>query len=101
MSYEIYHFAWRGIEIEARYNPNHWGETAHLEIQSLAPKNEPLPITGTGYRSHFHPRAQIELNEPEHRGDALIQHVIDWLDAEAAKPQWIKFVQGRQQLELF
>jgi hypothetical protein len=101
MAYEIYRFTWRDIEIEARYNPHHYGEIAHLEIETLSPEKEPLPITGTGYRSHFHPRGVIELHGAENRGDTLIEHVIDWLDAEAAKPEWKRFVEGRRQLELF
>ena len=101
MAYEIYQFTWRGIEIEARYNPVHYGETAHLEICSLSPKSEPLPITQTGYRSHFHPRGVIDLHGAENRGDTLIAHVIDWLDAEAEKPTWKKFTEEHQQLNLF
>ena len=101
MAYEIYRFTWQGIEIETRYNPHHYGETAHLEIQTLSPENEPLPITQTGYRSHFHPRDVIELHGAENRGDTLIEHVVDWLDAEAEKPAWKKFVEERQQLNLF
>ena len=45
-------FEWRGVPIEVRHDP-HWLNTGsdHLEI-AAAPRT-PLPITETGYRSHF------------------------------------------------
>ncbi len=60
-NYEIMRLEWHGITIEVRICPN-WssafakasGKTlAHLEIKSIEPERAPLPITETGYRSHF------------------------------------------------
>jgi len=94
---QIYHFTWQGIEIEATYTPQKWGGViAHLEIRSLKPERAPLPITSTGYRSHFHQPGTIEA----HGGDVVAQ-VIAWLDEEAAKPEWRAKREASRQGELF
>ena len=46
---QIYRLTWRGIEIEARYQPSYWQTIAHLEIESVRPERAPLPVTETGY----------------------------------------------------
>ena len=56
---ETFRTDWNGIAIEIRWEPNWLNltssgyDTAHLEIKSIAPDRAPLPITETGYRSHF------------------------------------------------
>jgi len=60
MSYQIYRFTWQNIEIEARYNPSQWNVIAHLEIEAINPERAALPITETGYLSHFHEIGSIE-----------------------------------------
>lgn len=87
---------WQGIEIEATYTPLKWGVIAHLEIRSIRPERAPLPITATGYRSHFHSPGTIEA----HGGDVAAQ-VIAWLDEEAAKPGWRAYVEASRQGDLF
>jgi hypothetical protein len=96
MEQQTYRFTWQGIEIEAIYKPLKWGVIAHLEIRSLAPERARLPITATGYRSHFHQPGTIEA----HGGDVVAQ-VIAWLDEEAANPAWRAYVETRKQGELF
>lgn len=96
MDPQIYRFTWQGIEIEAIYTPLKWSVIAHLEIRSINPERAPLPITETGYRSHFHQPGTIEA----HGGDVVAQ-VIAWLDEEAAKPDWKRHVEARRQGSLF
>lgn len=92
-----YRFVWQGIEIEATYWPSKWGGSiAHLEIQSVRPDRAPLPITETGYRSHFHPCGTVEAN-----GGDVVAQVIAWLDEEAAKPRWQRHTEAARQLSLF
>jgi hypothetical protein len=93
---QTYRFNWQGIEIEATYTPRKWGVIAHLEIRSIAPEGAALPITSTGYRSHFHPIGTVEA----HGGDVVAQ-VTAWLDEEARKPDWQAYVNRSQQGELF
>lgn len=59
---QVHRFVWQGIEIEAIYMPVRWGVIAHLEIRSIEPLRAPLPITETGYRSHFHTCGTVEAN---------------------------------------
>ena len=80
---QTYRFAWQGIEIEATYAPVRWGVIAHIEIESIQPPRAPLPITPTGYKSHFHPIGTIEAN-----GCDVVAQVMAWLDEEAVKPEW-------------
>lgn len=89
-------FTWRGIQIKTAYTPQKWGAIAHLEILSVAPEGAPLPITATGYRSHFHPIGTIEAAG----GDVVLQ-VIAWLDDEAAKTGWKSHAETACQLLLF
>jgi hypothetical protein len=83
MEPQTHRFTWQGIEIEASYTPLKWNVIAHLEIRSVNPERQRLPITDTGYRSHFHSPGTIEAN-----GGDVVAQVIAWLDEEAAKPAW-------------
>ena len=91
-----YRFRWQGIEIEVTYTPLKWGVIAHLEVRSIAPDHAPLPISETGYRSHFHPVGTVEA----HGGDVIAQ-VVAWLHEEAAKPAWQRRLAASRQGELF
>jgi hypothetical protein len=94
---QIHRFTWQGIEIEAGYTPCMWGGViAHLEVRSIAPERAPLPITETGYRSHFHPCGTVEANG----GDVAAQ-LVAWLDEEAPKPEWRQHAESSRQGELF
>jgi hypothetical protein len=93
---QTYRFAWQGIEIEVSYEPAGIGGFAHLEIRSLKPKAAPLPITGTGYRSHSHPAGTVEAS-----GGDVVTQVTAWLDEEAAKPHWKRHVEAPRQGKLF
>jgi len=96
MEPQTYRFAWRGIEIEVIYTPRKWTVIDHLEIRSVLPEGARLPITSTGYRSHFMQPGTIEA----HGGDVAAQ-VLAWLDEEAAKPDWLAYVEATRQGELF
>jgi len=96
MDTQSYHFQWRDIEIEAVYTPLKWNVIAHLAIRSINPAGAPLPITRTGYRSHFHQPGTIEA----HGGDVIAQ-VTAWLDEEADTPAWLEQEAVSRQSELF
>lgn len=103
MTKERFELTWNGIRIEIRYRPEaspafrtHTGHAlAHLEIRSLAPAREPLPITDTGYLSHFIARRIVE----DAGGPAAL--VRAWLDHFAQSPVWKAQQISRQQLDLF
>lgn len=96
MSIQTHRFTWQGILIEVVYYPLKWNITAHLEIRSIAPERAPLPITETGYKSHFHTPGTVEG-----QGGDVVAQVTAWLDAEAAKPAWRAYVEASRQGELF
>lgn len=96
MEQTAYCFAWQGIEIQVIYTQRKWGVIDHLEIRSIGPERAPLPITTTGYRSHFMQPGTVEA----HGGDVVAQ-VIAWLDEEASKPEWRAYVEASRQGSLF
>jgi hypothetical protein len=93
---QIHRFTWQGIVIEARYWPRKWGVSAHLEIESIAPGRAPLPITDTGYRSHFHPCGTIEAN-----GGDVVAQVAAWLNEAAKAVGWQAHMEASRQGKLF
>lgn len=69
---------------------------AHLEIESIQPPRAPLPITETGYKSHFHHCGTVEAN-----GGDVVAQIIAWLNEEATKPEWRVYAAKSRQGELF
>lgn len=98
--YEITRANWRGIEIEIRWSPDYvvyddQTRMAHLEVESISPKRAPLPITETGYRSHFTPLSAVQTYlTPE-------DYVAAWLDEASRSPEWRAVEQSSRQLSLF
>ena len=103
MTTERIEITWHGIQIEITYTPDtspafrkSYGRALdHLEIRSLVPAREPLPITETGYLSHFIARQIVEGAG----GPAAL--VLAWLDHFAQSPVWKAQQISRQQLDLF
>lgn len=93
---QVHCFVWQNIQIEAVYTPRYCGYIAHVEVRSINPPCAPLPITETGYLSHFHPCGVVEAN-----GHGVVAQVIAWLDEEAAKPEWRRHVETSRQGQLF
>jgi len=88
---------WEGTTIRVKYEPN-WlggGNTAHLELHVLDPEGAPLPVTDTGYRSHFLCCGIVE----ECGGPSA--YVRNWLDEAGRAPEWRRMVDRRRQLSLF
>ncbi|MGO4134653.1 hypothetical protein ACEQ6A_08840 [Rhizobium brockwellii] len=87
---------WQGMAISIRHVAN-WSNTGfdHLEIQTVEPDRAPLPITETGYRSHF-----LHGSDLEAHGGA-IAFVKAWLDHEAKSEAWKIAKAASDQLSLF
>ena len=76
---------WREWKLEVRHTPDYLTDgTDHLEITVKAPKGAPIPITETGYRSHFLPPALIE------QAGGVAAFITRWLDSEATTKTWSK-----------
>jgi hypothetical protein len=86
---------WEGITMAITYEPESFGGQAHLQVRVTAPVDAPLPITETGYRSHFLPRAHVEFVG----GPAAF--VRAWLEEAARSPSWRRTRDRWRQLELF
>jgi hypothetical protein len=101
--YHNHRLQWDGITIEIRYDPD-WSPSyrqiygyplAHLEIEALDPVKSPLPMTETGYRSHFCAPADIDAE------GGPVDFVRAWLDHDARLPEWKAGQEKRRQLTLF
>ena len=77
---EQHNITWRGIALEITFTPEKFGLVDHIEI--MAEERAPLPVTETGYRSHFTPVGTVA-----HHGGA-VAFVTAWLDHEAARTGW-------------
>jgi hypothetical protein len=88
---------WRDVLLEISYERDYMGSApvAHLQIQVLSPKGAIIPITETGYRSHFISSIYVE------GAGGPVGYVCEWLDSEAETPVWKKKEEAARQLSLF
>ena len=69
--------------------------TDHLEIQSIKPSKAPLPITATGYLSHFiAPLDLINAGGP-------VAFITAWIERDASGKAWTKSATAKAQGDLF
>lgn len=97
VQYETHHIEWQGIAIEIRW-AQRWHSSdayaiSHLELRSH--DNVQLPMTETGYRSHF-----IDKDSVEDAGGP-VTYSLAWLAHEAASPAWKRYLEDSKQLSLF
>jgi len=93
---------WEGLALAITYEA-HWLDRAsaqsfshaHLEVRVVEPAGAPLPITNTGYRSHFVRDGIVE----EAGGPAA--YVRRWLDEVARQPSWPRIRDRWRQYDLF
>jgi len=92
----IHKLVWRDVTCRVRHTRDYLSEGwSHIEIIVLAPKDAPLPITQTGYLSHF-----LEEEELTKSGGP-VTFFRAWLDREAKTATWAKADFKWRQLELF
>lgn len=87
---------WRGVAIAVRYQPEKFGLMSHLELRTVRPEGAALPVTETGYRSHF-----IEPGTVENFEGGVVAYVTAWLEEEARSKEWQKKQLQSRQPELF
>jgi hypothetical protein len=100
-AYQTHETSWQGIPLSVSYCPDFCPafrevmgrQVAHLTI--TAADRQPLPVTETGFRSHF---TGPELVESEGGPGAF---VLTWLDLAAQSPEWQARQQAAAQLTLF
>jgi hypothetical protein len=94
---------WQGITVSVSYEADWLGmskelsqfATAHLEIEAVDPPKQPLPVTETGYRSHFVARGVVE------QAGGPVAYARAWLDQAAKAPAWKRREAESRQLCLF
>ena len=77
---EQHNITWRGIALTVTFKPNWLNVADHLEIATEG--RVPLPVTETGYRSHFMAVGSIAAY------GGPVAYATDWLDQEAARVGW-------------
>ena len=84
--------SWEDIAFDLSYTqPSYASPYHHIELRA----KERLPVTETGYRSHFiHPKELALWASPE-------AFVTEWLDTSAKDPSWQEYRQQSRQLSLF
>lgn len=86
---------WRHALIEVTAQRDYISEGSHhIELTVIEPEGAPIPVTETGYRSHFIPSALLE----DYGG--AVAFVTAWLNNEAKSKAWAKAEQKWRQLEL-
>ncbi|MFC3052294.1 hypothetical protein [Kordiimonas pumila] len=93
---------WQGYEIELSYNARSYNlshisgpNMVHIELRTVKPERAPLPVTESGYRSHFeHAQAVAEYENP-------VEYVMAWLDHAAKNSNWQQVENNARQFSLF
>jgi hypothetical protein len=100
---ETFSVDWRGIALSVTYEAN-WLNIcteklgmarAHLEIRSVRSERARLPITETGYRSHFLDPEDVVL------AGGPVAFAIAWLDEFANDRAWREYEASTRQGSLF
>jgi hypothetical protein len=92
---------WEGLTLSISYDPQWlpgsegYSGRAHLEVRVIAPERAPLPITDTGYRSHFLLAGIVE------GAGGPAAYVRRWLDEAARHPSWPRLRDRWRQYSLF
>lgn len=75
---------WRGIAFQVRYKAGHYvSDSVTIDWIEIRTENRvPLPVTDTGYLSHFMPATHLESY------DGPIAYVMAWLDHEEQATGW-------------
>lgn len=103
MTYVTQYMTWDNIKLAVRFHPDRFpvanqeidDPMAHLEIHVLEPEKAILPITDTGYKSHFAPKSAI-LSHGSPAG-----FVKEWLKAQSQTKLWQSHLERTRQGELF
>lgn len=101
-TYETHRLDWNGIMIDVQYCRS-WLDCyeeiygyplAHLMIEAIDPERAPLPITKTGFRSHFTRPDEIDT------AGGPVAFVRAVLDEAAKEPAWQEREVAARQMSL-
>lgn len=89
-------FEWNGILIALTYHPKKFGTIDHIEIETIDPPRAPLPITETGYRSHY-----CQIDELDSYERDPVRYMREALDHYAQSRSWQQQQDAARQYSLF
>ena len=84
---------WQNLPIRVTYRPQYSEGITHVEIYSG--DKVPLPITQTGYKSHFF------LSDTPPSINEIVEWVLDWLNKDAQSKEWQDYLIQSKQMDLF
>lgn len=94
---ETFSVDWQGIALlvsyEVRWLNSEAANVAHLQVESVGRVR--LPITETGYRSHFASPDEIT------QAGGPVSCAVAWLDYMARSKEWKDYAEASRQLSLF
>lgn len=97
--YETHRINWRGIQIKITYERNWLAiegyNPCHLTITSELPERCALPVTGTGFLSHFTDPTLVDA------AGGPVAFVTAELDAASKSQKWLEQEMEVRQLALF
>ena len=85
---EKHNITWRNVQIEITFTPDAFCMVDHIELR--IGNKALLPVTETGYRSHFMNKGTVAAH------GVVLAFVTAWLDHEAKRTSW-----NNDQLSLF
>ena len=91
-----YSFHWNDILIHVTYHPNMFANFDHLEIRTEkqdSPCRPAIPLTETGYKSHFAPHGDITAD-----GDP-VSYVKEALAEAEQSPHWQAYCCKQREIE--
>lgn len=96
-AYTVQLIQWQEVTIEVRYAERlpSAEQMAHVELVAIKPARAAFPISETGYKSHFTPRAHIE------NAGGVVAFVTTWLAHAERDPDWIALRDASRQGSLF
>jgi hypothetical protein len=87
---------WRDVTCRVRCTPNYISKGwTHIELIVVSPKGAPLPITSTGYLSHFLDEDVLK------RAGGPVPLFLAWIEREATSKAWAKTEFKWRQMDLF
>ncbi|MGQ0672819.1 MAG: hypothetical protein ACT4N2_08085 [Hyphomicrobium sp.] len=89
-------FTWNDVVLSVRHQPDYISKGwDHIELRVVAPKGAIVPITNTGYLSHFLIPAEFKL------AGGPLAFFSAWLDRESKTKRWRMADLKSRQLSLF
>jgi len=88
----IHEIEWQGIAITISHR-SQWPivDFHHIEVKA----DQRLPMTETGYKSHFMPEKALSEFED------VVDFVSQWLEATCQSKEWLRYVEDMRQPSLF